>query len=359
MSTHLKIVGLEKVFKDSDSKKDFVAVNHFDLSVPQGHLVTLLGPSGCGKTTVLRMIAGFEEITSGKIYLNNRDITQTPPHLRNSAMVFQSYALFPHLSVRENILYGLKVRKIEKDLIEEKLSVCLDRVGLKGMEKRRPNELSGGQQQRVALARAIIVEPEILLFDEPLSNLDAKLREAMRNEIREIQQSLKITAVYVTHDQSEAMAISDTVIVMRRGEIEQIGSAMEIFTQPSSAFVADFMGATNIFPTELELTSDGRYRAKVLGTWTALAQAPKLAPKAAGCVLRPEFLKLSRKESPWEIQLLGHSYLGLFYEFRGKLKSGENIVTRQESLDFDINAKSAYLHMDTKNLAVVEMSPQV
>ncbi|PIR23186.1 MAG: polyamine ABC transporter ATP-binding protein [Deltaproteobacteria bacterium CG11_big_fil_rev_8_21_14_0_20_45_16] len=357
MSTHLKIEGLEKIFTDRDSKRDFVAVNNFNLSVPQGHLVTLLGPSGCGKTTVLRMIAGFEEASSGKIYLNDRNITETPPHLRNAAMVFQSYALFPHFNVRENILYGLKIRKIHKDLCEEKLSVCLDRVGLKGLENRRPSELSGGQQQRVALARAIIVEPEILLFDEPLSNLDAKLREAMRNEIRDIQQSLKITSVYVTHDQSEAMAISDTVIVMRKGEIEQEGTAMEIFNQPTSAFVADFMGATNIFPTELELTSDGRYRAKVLGNWTALAQAPKTQPKKAGCVLRPEFLRLSQKESPWEIQLIGHSYLGLFHEFRGKLRSGENIVTRQEHMDFDLKAKKAYLHVDTKNLAVVEMAP--
>ncbi len=251
MSSEVRLSHLRKVFKDPRSKKEMVAVEDFSLTIKRGELVTLLGPSGCGKTTALRMLAGFETPTSGQIWIGHNDLTRVPPNQRNCAMVFQSYALFPHLTVLENISYGLKFRKHSDQEKQKKIDRMIEIVGLGGLEERRPSELSGGQQQRVALARALVVEPEILLFDEPLSNLDAKLREAMRFEIRQIQQRLGITAVYVTHDQIEALAISDRIVVMNKGRIEQVGSPQDIYRLPESKFVADFVGFSNFMSAQL------------------------------------------------------------------------------------------------------------
>jgi iron(III) transport system ATP-binding protein len=221
------------------------AVDQVNVSITEGEFVTLLGPSGCGKTTTLRLIAGFEFPTEGQIVLDGEVINDQPPNQRDMAMVFQSYAIFPHLNVFENIAYGLKIQRLSKKVIKDKVRRVLELTELTGLENRAPGALSGGQQQRVALARALVMEPKVLLMDEPLSNLDAKLREVMRTEIRRIQQTLGITSVYVTHDQLEAMTLSDRIVVMNQGRIEQIGTPQEIYRRPHTAFVADFIGRTN------------------------------------------------------------------------------------------------------------------
>ena len=219
----VRLEHISKIYQDPKTKKDFYAVKDTNLEIEPGSFVTLLGPSGCGKTTTLRMIAGFESPDEGEIYLGNEPINELTPNKRDTAMVFQSYALLPHYNIFDNVAYGLKIRKVPKDEIKRRVTDILALVGLEGMESRMTNQLSGGQQQRVALARALVMEPGVLLFDEPLSNLDAKLRVTMRTEIRRIQQRAGITAVYVTHDQSEAMALSDKIIVMEKGLVSQMG----------------------------------------------------------------------------------------------------------------------------------------
>ena len=247
----IKLDGISKIYVDPKTKKDFYAVNNVSLDIEPGSFVTLLGPSVCGKTTTLRMIAGFESPDEGGIYLGGEKIDELTPDKRDTAMVFQSYALLPHYNIFDNVAYGLKLRKMPKDVIKQKVTDILELVGLSGMEARMTNQLSGGQQQRVALARALVVEPGVLLFDEPLSNLDAKLRVSMRTEIRRIQQKAGITAVYVTHDQSEAMSISDKIIIMNAGKIAQMGTPHEIYYHPVSEFVADFIGDANFLKGKL------------------------------------------------------------------------------------------------------------
>lgn len=244
-SKGVRLEHISKIYQDPKTGKDFKAVDDANIIIEPGSFVTLLGPSGCGKTTTLRMIAGFESPDEGEIYLGDEAINEITPNKRDTAMVFQSYALFPHYNVFDNVAYGLKLRNLSKDEIKKKVMAILDLVELTGMEGRMTNQLSGGQQQRVALARAIVVEPGVLLFDEPLSNLDAKLRVSMRTEIRRIQQEVGITAVYVTHDQSEAMSISDRIIIMNKGVIAQMGTPQEIYYHPKSEFVADFIGEAN------------------------------------------------------------------------------------------------------------------
>ncbi len=241
----VRLEHISKIYQDPKTKKDFYAVRDTTLDIEPGSFVTLLGPSGCGKTTTLRMIAGFESPDEGEIYLGGEPINALTPNKRDTAMVFQSYALLPHYNIFDNVAYGLKLRKLDKAVIREKVTGILKLVGLEGMESRMTNQLSGGQQQRVALARALVLEPGVLLFDEPLSNLDAKLRVTMRTEIRRIQQEAGITAVYVTHDQSEAMAISDKIIIMEKGVVAQMGTPQEIYYHPDSEFVADFIGEAN------------------------------------------------------------------------------------------------------------------
>ncbi|MBR4667814.1 MAG: ABC transporter ATP-binding protein [Butyrivibrio sp.] len=241
----VRLEHISKIYKDPKTGKNFYAVKDANIEIEPGSFVTLLGPSGCGKTTTLRMIAGFESPDEGEIYLGNEPINELTPNKRDTAMVFQSYALLPHYNIYDNVAYGLKLRKFDKDTIQKKVTDILALVGLEGMENRMTNQLSGGQQQRVALARALVIEPGVLLFDEPLSNLDAKLRVSMRTEIRRIQQEAGITAIYVTHDQSEAMAISDKVIIMNGGLVEQISAPQDAYYHPKSKFVADFIGECN------------------------------------------------------------------------------------------------------------------
>ena len=301
MSVILKDV--TKVFDSPDDyQKKVVAVDNISLEIGSGKMVTLLGPSGCGKTTTLRMIAGFEQPTSGRIFLEDEDVTNQPPDKRNSAMVFQNYAIFPHLTVAGNVGFGLELKRLSKAEIAQKVDAILDLVGLSGMGKRMPDQLSGGQQQRVALARAIVNEPKLLLFDEPLSNLDAKLREQMRLEIRRIQQHLGITAIYVTHDQSEAMAISDKIVVMNSGKIEQIGTPQEIYNHPRTEFVADFIGQVNFVPAIVSEIGSG-YAMVTVGRRTiqlTISQLPTARPLVKGeqvkLVVRPETIKLNEDE---------------------------------------------------------------
>ena len=242
---YLQLKNLYKKYQDN------TVVNNFNIDVEKGELISILGPSGCGKTTTLRMIAGFIAPTSGEIFLSEERITDYPPEIRPVSTVFQNYALFPHLTVYENIEYGLRYplkvgKKLDKKEKKERTQKMINLVNLKGLENRRIDQLSGGQQQRVALARSLVLEPKVLLLDEPLSNIDTKLRETVRNEIRKIQKELGITMIFVTHDQEEAMSISDRIIVMNEGNIEQIGTPREIYTFPETVFVAEFIGKANI-----------------------------------------------------------------------------------------------------------------
>ncbi|MBF0277737.1 MAG: ABC transporter ATP-binding protein [SAR324 cluster bacterium] len=243
IEVHAASVRFENVTK---AYGDVIALNHISFEIESGQLVTLLGPSGCGKTTNLRLIAGLEFASSGKIFIGDQDVTLLPATDRNVSMVFQSYALFPHMTVMENVSYGLTIINKNKQEVRELAEAGLMQVGLEGYGKRLPSELSGGQQQRVAVARALVLKPAVLLFDEPLSNLDAKLRRTVREEIRELQQSLGLTVAYVTHDQEEALAVSDRIIVMKNAAIAQEGSPRELYIEPDNLFVADFIGDTNL-----------------------------------------------------------------------------------------------------------------
>ena len=269
-----------------------VAVREVSFEVEAGHLVTLLGPSGCGKTTTLRMIAGLELPTSGRIMIGTQDVTDLPATARDVAMVFQSYALFPHMTVIENVAYGLSVSGVRKAEAHGRAEQALALVGLAGYGARLPSELSGGQQQRVAVARAVVLQPQVLLFDEPLSNLDAKLRRHVREEIRELQQKLGITAVYVTHDQAEALAISDRVIVMRNAAIAQEGTPRELYEEPADRFVADFIGDANIVEGRI-VALDGHLAEVRLGTATLRLPHRGLGPGSALIAIRPASILLS------------------------------------------------------------------
>jgi ABC-type Fe3+/spermidine/putrescine transport system ATPase subunit len=238
----------------SHSYGDHKIIDGVSLDIKKGELIALLGPSGCGKTTILRLIAGLLPVEQGEIYFNDKEVSLWSPQKRNTAMVFQSYALFPHMTVEENIEYGLRVRKTSKQLRKEKVQRIMEKVELSGLGKRKTQELSGGQQQRVALARALVIEPDVLLFDEPLSNLDEKLRVSMRQEIRAIQKDSGITGIYVTHDQEEAMAIADRIIIMNEGKIQQIGKPKDVYEKPINRFVASFMGECNFFENENQIT---------------------------------------------------------------------------------------------------------
>jgi iron(III) transport system ATP-binding protein len=251
-SVPVHVENVTKRFKDTKGRADVIAVRQATFDIKPGELVTLLGPSGCGKTTTLRMIAGFELPSEGKIFIDRDDVTQLPPNKRDTATVFQSYGLFPHMNVFDNVAFGLKTRRMEAESIREKVMAMLELVGLQELAERSPARLSGGQQQRVALARSLIVEPSVLLLDEPLSNLDALLREQMRVEIRRIQKTLGITAVYVTHDRVEAMSLSDRIIVMKDGVIRQVGTPSQIYEDPDSKFVAGFVGKVAFFPVTVK-----------------------------------------------------------------------------------------------------------
>ena len=305
----VKLVNISKRFA-----KDVIAVDTISLEVEPGSLVTLLGPSGCGKTTTLRMIAGLERATSGQIFIDAQDVTQLPANLRDVTMVFQSYALFPHMNVLENVAYGLQVARRPADEIKKRALEALALVGLEGLESRSTRALSGGQQQRVALARALVMQPKVLLFDEPLSNLDAKLRKRVREEIRDLQKSLGITSVYVTHDQEEALAISDVIVVMNKGRIEQQGSPLELYTQPSNHFVADFIGSASFLT--------GQYNGQTLTLANyQLSHEQAIAGGEVTVMVRPEAVMLG--SDGLKARVISASYLGSITDFLFQTELGE------------------------------------
>ena len=320
----VRLEHISKIYQDPKTGKDFYAVKDNSLVIEPGEFVTLLGPSGCGKTTTLRMIAGFESPDEGEIYLGDEAINALTPNKRDTAMVFQSYALLPHYNVFDNVAYGLKLRHVPKEEIRERVMKILDLVELTGMEGRMTNQLSGGQQQRVALARALVIEPSVLLFDEPLSNLDAKLRVSMRTEIRRIQQEVGITAIYVTHDQSEAMALSDRIIIMRSGVVEQIGSPQEIYYHPVNEFVADFIGEANFLKGRLEALSDNRAQLNVSGDICHAAPVPGMeVGRDYTIVLRPEAASLAEEGGlPCEVVL--SCFMGSYQNYH--VKVGDTLV---------------------------------
>ena len=325
---YLTLENVTKIFPPRGNTGEVTAVHDVNLEIEKGELVTLLGPSGCGKTTTLRMIAGFEFPTQGRIILDGEEINSLPPHKRDMSMVFQSYAIFPHLTVEGNIAYGLNVQKLPKAAIKERVERVLELVHLEGYGDRAPTQLSGGQQQRVALARALIMEPKVLLMDEPLSNLDAKLREEMRTEIRRIQKELNITSVYVTHDQIEAMTLSDRIVIMNLGIIEQIGSPVEVYRYPSSRFVADFIGRANFVDGvvlaqdahELQVSSYG----KLLRLKNVLRD---FAPQdKVTLIVRPEMIRIKKSGELFEGTIRRAAYLGDVIEYdvevNGELLTG-------------------------------------
>jgi iron(III) transport system ATP-binding protein len=315
---YLTLDRLAKRFASRDGGGDVVAVDSISLVVEQGEFVTLLGPSGCGKTTTLRMIAGFETPSEGRLVLDGAQINDRPPNRREMAMVFQSYALFPHLNVFENVAYGPRLRQLPDAQMRERVGAVLRLAGLKGMEQRAPNQLSGGQQQRVALARALVMEPKVLLMDEPLSNLDAKLREQMRTEIRRIQQTLSITTVYVTHDQSEAMTLSDRIVVMNRGKIEQVAPPRQLYERPATAFVADFIGRSNFLRGTVIAQEDGALVIDVLDRRLRVPQTATAVPLNVGdtaqLLIRPEAVRVGR-DGMFSGAVQRATYLGSVIEY--------------------------------------------
>ncbi len=320
----VKLDHISKIYKDPKTGKDFYAVHDVALDIAPGSFVTLLGPSGCGKTTTLRMIAGFESPDEGEIYLGGEAINALTPNKRDTAMVFQSYALFPHYNVFDNVAYGLRLRKVPKDEITRRVTAILKLVELSGMEQRMTNQLSGGQQQRVALARALVVEPGVLLFDEPLSNLDAKLRVQMRTEIRRIQQALGITAIYVTHDQSEAMSISDQIILMKGGVIAQMGSPMEIYYHPVSEFVADFIGECNFLKGQVVSSSGGTTVIQLPAGKAAVSTDKVSTPgEEAEIVVRPEAITIAETGMlPCKVEL--SCFMGSYQNYH--VRVGDTLV---------------------------------
>jgi putative spermidine/putrescine transport system ATP-binding protein len=290
--TYLKLQGLQKSFGKTS------VVEHFDLDIGKGEFVSLLGPSGCGKTTVLRMVAGFEAPSAGNIIIENDDITHLRPSQRNIGLVFQSYALFPNLSVAQNVAFGLKVARLDKAVIDQRVGEMLSLIGLPKLGERYPFELSGGQQQRVALARALAVRPRVLLLDEPLSALDAKIRVSLRREIRDIQRELGITTIFVTHDQEEALSISDRVVVMNQGRAEQVGAPHDIYNRPTTRFVANFVGTLNTFEA---IVKDSKMGIVAIGNTTLKLANGNLVQKKNDTItlaLRPEALQLGRQRTP-------------------------------------------------------------
>ena len=321
----LQLTGLTKTYGD------FRAVTDVNLDIGQGELVVLLGPSGCGKTTTLRMIAGFIAPTAGEIRLGGNDITRQPPWKRNTGLVFQSYALFPHLSVADNVAFGLRMRKLPQPQIATKLTEVLRLVRLEGLADRLPRELSGGQQQRVALARALVIEPDVLLLDEPLSNLDAKLRHEVRVEIRELQKELGLTTVMVTHDQEEALTMADRLVVMANGQVQQVGSQRDLYENPANTFVAGFVGRTNFLHGRVE--TPGVFRSE---SGLGIRCDHGAAAHGRTLALRPERLSLAAARVagadncfPGTVEFA--SYLGGILEYYVRLTPQDRLMVQAQN----------------------------
>jgi iron(III) transport system ATP-binding protein len=330
------------------------AVRDVSFVVEEGTLVTLLGPSGCGKTTTLRMIAGLELATAGRILIGERDVTRLPATARDVAMVFQSYALFPHMTVLENVGYGLSVSGRPKAEVRERAEQALATVGLAGYGERLPSELSGGQQQRVAVARAIVLVPQVLLFDEPLSNLDTKLRRKVREELRDLQQRLGITSIYVTHDQEEALAVSDRIIVMNQAVIAQSGTPRELYEQPASRFVADFIGDANLLPAEITACQDEQAEVR-LGDSVLRLPARDLRPGACTLAIRPHAIRVHPAASVGANRMtVRHAiYLGSHLEYELEGGMGQLFATVPVADRIIPPGQEAWVSFDERSVALV------
>ncbi|WP_346355163.1 ABC transporter ATP-binding protein [Azotosporobacter soli] len=347
------VKNLEKIYS-GHSGKQVRAVDNVSLEIKHGEFMTLLGPSGCGKTTILRMIAGFENPSSGDIYIGQERVNNQTPDKRDTAMVFQSYALFPHLNVFENIAYGLKIKKLSAAVIREKVEAILALVGLSGLEERAPNQLSGGQQQRIALARALVMEPSVLLFDEPLSNLDAKLRVYMRSEIRKIQQKIGITSIYVTHDQAEAMSMSDRVIVMNKGVVEQIGTPYEIYNTPATQFVADFIGVANVLPAEVMAVAPKAVTVRCVGhLFEVASELPLSVGDEIKVILRPEALHIG-SSGQVAARVSSSVFMGAYQDYKIDVEGQELML-----MDYNPIGKTVFAAGDDVFLSVEQGSMHI
>ena len=321
----MSFLDLERVSKRFG---DHVAVEDLSLSVAKGEFISLLGPSGCGKTTTLQMIAGFVDLTAGAIRLEGRDLASVKPAKRGLGIVFQSYALFPHMTAAENIAFGLEMRGLARAECEARVKAALAMVGLDGYAARYPRRMSGGQQQRVALARALVVKPSVLLLDEPLSNLDAKLREGMQIELRQIQRNLGTTTVLVTHDQTEAMALSDRIVVMNSGRVEQIGTPQETYERPASSFVSQFLGKTNEFPGQVDRSSQAARLVAGSGEWAA----PAGVSGAVTVTVRPEKVAFGAESGTGlKARVTTRIFQGNHWLFQCETECGPAVVIRQNS----------------------------
>lgn len=360
----MKSVKLDHVTKRFGTAR---GVENINIHIKSGEFFTFLGPSGCGKTTTLRMIAGFYFPTEGKIYFDDQDVTMIKPNKRNIGMVFQNYALFPHMTVFENIAFGLEVRKLPKAVIKEKVEKAQKLVHLEGYGSRKITELSGGQQQRVALARALVIEPDILLLDEPLSNLDAKLREETRVEIKRLQVELGITTIYVTHDQHEAMALSDRIMVMNEGRVQQIGTPQEIYNRPVNHFVSSFIGETNLIPAIIK-EMDGEKIVLDIDEHTRFIGlkencVPGLELKEGKKVLlsiRPEVIQLGEGTNSFqgEIQLTEFSGVSINYI----VKAGENeysVMVTNTGTNISQRGERITLHVPENSLYIMDGEGQI
>ena len=334
----MSFLNLDHLQKSFGSTK---VVHDFNLNVEKGEFVSFLGPSGCGKTTVLRMVAGFEEPSEGRILIDGQDVTRLRPNQRQIGMVFQAYALFPNLTVADNVGFGLKVAGVPRAERAGRVTEMLELIGLPEMGARFPWQLSGGQQQRVALARALAPRPRVLLLDEPLSALDAKIRVSLRNQIREIQQQLGITTIFVTHDQEEALSISDRIVVMHKGIADQTGTPRQIYNQPATDFVAGFVGTLNRFDAEVLDAPTGRLR--VAGTEFALGRA---VPSAVSLAARPEGLSLADDGIPAEVT--GVEFLGSVQRLRMRVAGREIVLDRFNAPSAALPEPGEAVHISTQ-----------
>ena len=358
-SGDVRLVGLVKKYDD------VVAVDGIDLEIAGGEFFSLLGPSGCGKTTTLRMIAGFEQPTEGRVVLNGVDVATTPPHRRSVNTVFQHYALFPHLSVYDNVAFGLRFKDLSKDEERRKVGDALALVRMEGYEKRKPTQLSGGQQQRVALARALVLSPEVLLLDEPLGALDAKLRKALQIELKSLQEAVGVTFIYVTHDQEEALTMSDRLAVMSEGRVEQLGTPQEVYEAPASAYVADFLGISNMMEVNVAgRTPAGSLRVKLaVDIELTAGMGAEGITGAAKMVIRPERVRVLKASATGENHIPGTVervvYMGPMVQLVVDLASGHRLLAsvpnQGDGAAFD-GGDSVSVHLPPEALRVLASS---
>ena len=328
-----------------------VVIDNLDLTIKRGTMVTLLGPSGCGKTTILRLVAGLESPTSGQIFIDGEDVTKSSIQNRDICIVFQSYALFPHMSIGDNVGYGLRMQNVNPEERKQRVKEALELVDLAGFEDRYVDQISGGQQQRVALARALVLKPKVLLFDEPLSNLDANLRRSMREKIRELQQRLGITSLYVTHDQTEAFAVSDEVIVMHKGKIMQKAPAKELYLRPNSLFLANFMGESSIFDGTLQ-----QEQVTVNGCRFHLTDAAQFGLSDGECLvgIRPEATSLqSTGEASQACQVKSAVYMGNHWEIVAEW-GGKELLINSNPEDFNPDLQQAFVHFSERGVFLLK-----